>query len=268
MKAFHQTISILTGLFLLAGTIGAGAGVYDAWSFRTKLRFAGYDKAGTLTNFPALVVLQTNLTGFSYSDFTSPTNGADLRFSASNATTALNYEIQEWNTNGSSYLWVQVPTIASSNDYVYAYWGYDTNAAPCTTNGATWTNDYQGVWHLDETVGNALDSTSNRFSGAVTVSARGVTGKIASGYQFSGAGNFVNINMTLGPTVTISTWASKAAGAEMLWVVRGDNPGPDLWFPADGNIYLNTWDSYNNPFTAQINHCVGCTKVNTYIVSD
>ena len=241
------------GLAALLFLIGAGpshGGAYDAWLFRMKIRVASYDKPEILTNFPTLVVLSTNIPNFRYTDFNSSSNGADLRFAASNETTELNYEIEKWNTNGSSYVWVQVPTISSTNDFIYAYWGSNDGVAPCTTNGTTWTNGFQGVWHLDEASGNALDSTTNHYSGAVTVAARGATGKVASGYQFDGSGNYININMTLGATATISTWASKAAGAQMLWVVHGDSPGPDLWFP-DGSIYLNSWDGNANRFCAE-----------------
>lgn len=62
---------------------------------KAKIRFKGYNKDETLTNFPVLVTLSTNIAGFSYSDFTS-TNGYDLRFADSNEMTELSYEIDSW----------------------------------------------------------------------------------------------------------------------------------------------------------------------------
>ena len=250
MKTLRKLI-VMVAATLIAGLFNAHGGVYDAWQYRMKVQMAGYNKSETLSNFPTLLVLNTNISGFKYSDFNSPASGTDLRFADSTQTAELNYEIAKWDSNGNSYVWVQIPALASTNDYIYAYWGNAVSAAASTTNGTAWTNGFQGVWHLEEASGNALDSTSNGYSGAVTVSARGATGKVGSGYQFNGSGNFININMTLGTIATISTWASKGAGAEMLWVVHGDTPGPDLWFPSDGNIYLNTWDSFANGFGPQ-----------------
>ncbi|MFZ4398357.1 MAG: DUF2341 domain-containing protein, partial [Kiritimatiellia bacterium] len=81
------------------------------------ITFGGYtNRSETLTNFPVLVVLSNNVngSGFRYDDFLSP-NGYDLRF-VDNLTDAnrLNYEIESWNTNGASYVWVQVPTIPTN----------------------------------------------------------------------------------------------------------------------------------------------------------
>ena len=59
--------------------------------YRRKITFSGYDKDGTLTNFPALVVFTNEVGSDSiYSGFLS-TNGYDLRFWNSNLTQELNY---------------------------------------------------------------------------------------------------------------------------------------------------------------------------------
>ena len=182
----------------------------SVWPHKLKVTFSGYSKQETLTNFPAPVVLSTNITGFRYGDFRSYTNG-DLRFADASETTALNYEIESWNTNGSSYVWVQVPALASSNDYIYAYWGMsNTNAAPCTTNGAVWDSNFRGVWHLGESSGNAADSTTNGNTG---VSASGVTrgpALIDGGAAFDGVNGKFTVSSTMGLglyNVTMESWA-------------------------------------------------------------
>ena len=73
--------------------------------FQAPISLANYSRSETLTNFPLLVVLGTNLNGFSYSQFASP-QGWDLRFTSSDGVTELPYELEKWNTNGSSYAWV------------------------------------------------------------------------------------------------------------------------------------------------------------------
>ena len=89
---------------LAVAAIGtASAADFSSWQKKMPIRFAGYNQTGTLTNFPALVVLSTSISNFSYGDFLSLTN-QDLRFASSNGTDELNYEIEKWDTNGSCYV--------------------------------------------------------------------------------------------------------------------------------------------------------------------
>jgi hypothetical protein len=156
--------------------------------YRMKLAFTGYNRAETLTNFPALVALGTNVPGFSYSQFVS-TNGYDLRFSSSDNSQELNYEVEQWNPNGSSYIWVQVPQFSNSC-YIWASWSntaYSITSAPAiyTTNGAVWpTSSYVGVWHMAQA--NALDSTANRNNGAAVGSVTNASGLIGGGAGVAG----------------------------------------------------------------------------------
>ena len=108
---------------------------YWGWKHRMKITLAGYippNGPETLTNFPVLVVFNTNISEFSYTEFKSAAGG-DLRFQDSSETSALNFEIEHWNTNGSSFVWVQLPILSSSSDYFWAYWGNaNTNLPPAT----------------------------------------------------------------------------------------------------------------------------------------
>lgn len=208
-RAFRRGICLVMGCVLFAGLMsGAQAGVYDTWGFRLKLSFTN-QLGGPLTNFPVLVTVSTNLTGFRYAGFTNPDTGADLRFADAAETTPLNYEIDKWDTNGTSYVWVQVPLLSTTNDFIYAYWGATTNAPVCQTNGAVWTNAYVGVWHLAETSGatTAVDTTSNRNNGAVSASGvtRGSTGQVDGAFVFSGTGN-LNCGTNASLDVGYATW--------------------------------------------------------------
>jgi formylglycine-generating enzyme required for sulfatase activity len=144
-------------------TFQTPASLFASWSSKMKITFSGYNKAEALTNFPALVVIGTNLANFSYSQCQSP-NGWDLRFAPADESMELNYEIDQWTTNGSSCVWVQVPRLSSSNDFIWAYWGNPgavSAPAAYTTNGAAWDSNFKTVWHLKENSGNAGDSTAN-----------------------------------------------------------------------------------------------------------
>ncbi|MEM7396664.1 MAG: hypothetical protein AAF492_30410, partial [Verrucomicrobiota bacterium] len=62
-----------------------------------KLTFCGYDRAETLVDFPALILLDNSITGFSYASFSSP-DGGDLRFFNEDRNQVLNYEFETWDT--------------------------------------------------------------------------------------------------------------------------------------------------------------------------
>jgi hypothetical protein len=155
----------------------------DGSAGRMKITFAGYNKTEALTNFPALVVLGTNLANFAYGQFAT-TNGYDLRFLDASETTNLNYEIEQWNIGGQSLVWVQVPLIQNNTDYIWAYWGKvtATNQQACTTNGATWNSDFKGVWHLATSA--SLDSTPNRNNGTINGNVTADTGQIDGADKF------------------------------------------------------------------------------------
>src|SRR4051812_43093567 len=85
----------------------------------------------------------------------------DLRFTDAAGFNLIGHEIDEWNTNGVSSIWVQVPLLAGTNDSVWAYWGNPagTNLPASSTNGSVWSQDFELVWHLKETGLPFADST-------------------------------------------------------------------------------------------------------------
>jgi hypothetical protein len=243
---------------------------FASWQSGMAITFSGYNRSSTLTNFPMLVVLNNNISQFGYDQFASPIGG-DLRFSASDGTTELNYEIESWNTNGSSYIWVQVPALSSSNDYILAFWGNSaaTNPPDYTTNGATWDIGFGGVWHMKETVGNngtQHDSTTNHNNGtfyASGTSTGGVSGLIGNCdyvYGGSGAGQRLSVgdNASIrNPTnLTIGIWAKcydstwyQESGCPMgkrgaYYIYPSPNGGKNIRFR-----FLNGWSRDTPTYT-------------------
>ena len=202
-------------------------------SQQMKLTFPGYSRTEALTNFPALVVLGTNLAskGFSYSQVAS-SNGWDLVFYNADRSQTLNYEIEKWDTNGNSYVWVQLPTL-SSGTTIWMYWG-DTNLASTPalslTNGSVWSNGFGGVWHLPngQTL-NAKDSTTNLNHGIVS-NASAVSGAIDGAASFNGASSSVNLgtNASISSTaLTYSAWvfANRLANDYTSVISKSENAG-------------------------------------------
>jgi len=229
MKRTQLTMMALATMLAAGVMTTASAADFSSWQRKMQITFTGYNPPGgatTLTNFPALVALSTNLAGFSYGDFQSLTN-QDLRFADANGN-ELNYEIESWNTNGSSYVWFQVTNLVNASTYVQAYWGKIGVTAPAyTTNGATWDASFAAVWHMNQT--GSRDSTTNANLGTAHVNTN-ATGLIDGAQGLNGAaGTYVSVpnNATLNFTnaaLTLSAWAFlNVAGASERAFVRKES---------------------------------------------
>ncbi len=181
----------------------------------TLITFTGYDRAETLADFPVLVPLNTSISGFSYADFVSPGDGADLRFRRADNDQELDYELENWDTNGTSHAWVRVDSL-TNDTAIYAMWGNPgwTNAPPCRTNGAVWNSSYEAVWHMNETV--VDESTQASVHRDFTAHGRNGTqvgnaataGRVAQGQYLDGTGDYINVpdSIVSSSNLTISTW--------------------------------------------------------------
>ena len=141
---------------------------------------AGVQDGVVLTNFPALVRLSPSISGFSYADFARP-NGGDLRFADANGN-LLPHEIDTWNSNGVSTVWVKVPLLEKDAE-ITAHYGFTGTGNPAPVNSKdVWDDDYVGVWHLGESalpLKESSESSSNfehAFGSAIAYSADGVIG--------------------------------------------------------------------------------------------
>jgi hypothetical protein len=186
--------------------------VPPASQFASTISFPGYNRAETLTNIPLLVVLNTNIPSFSYAQFNA-TNAGDLRFTTSDGAADLNYEIESWNPGGDSRVWVQVPALAS-NSTIRATWGNTTvtNPPASTTNGATWSAGYVGVWHL--TGAGATDSTAGAHH-ASSNSASVVSGLIGNAANYDGVSQVTQVpwhsDFNLASNFEVQGWFKLAA---------------------------------------------------------
>ena len=191
----------------------------------------------TLPGFPVLVRLSTAINGFSYADIAG--NGADIAFGTDDGSVLTSYpfEIVEWSPNGTSLIWVRVPSLAAATSF-NLYYGNGGSVA--NTPSAVWTG-YAGVWHMDETynattaaTGLSHDSTANGLhatptkgsSGNLTqmVSAAGVVGNARVNATSSiDKGNYLSVanydSLALGNTFAISGWfkTTSIAGSPRFW---------------------------------------------------
>ena len=220
MKNARGVVSVLSllSVAILGGVpLTATAAVYDGWGQRMKITFAGYNKSETLTNFPALVVLGTNITGFLYNDFDSPSDGADLRFADSTESVPLNYEIERWDTNA-----IIAPTaIPGCQLWLKADDGAQTNVSGVVTN---WLDQSGLVRHAAAT-GSPLLVTS------------AINGKPA--VQMNGSGQYFGAVTLNAYSNSFHVFVVLKAGAKSAYhniIDRSGGVDPMLWVDT-GNKY-------------------------------
>ncbi|MEM7396473.1 MAG: DUF2341 domain-containing protein, partial [Verrucomicrobiota bacterium] len=198
-------------------------------------------------------MLNESLTNFSYFNFAT-FDGSDLRVFAEDDTTPLNYELEKWDIAGNSYLWVQVPSL-TNNACIYLHWG-DTNniTAPAyTTNGATWSQDYVGVWHMGDDRGSGihLDSAADNDATEVDDPVTTPNGQIGDAQTFDGGADEMIIanesNFDQTTALSVSAWftvdafdtswqALIAKGEGNEWRLHRNNNGNTLRMSANGAI--------------------------------
>lgn len=183
-------------IFRLFSANSASAAWYNtSWLYRKSLVFNNSAQTSNLTDFPALVVLSSS--NFTFSE--AKTNGEDIRFTDSNGTTLLPYEIETYDSVGqTARIWIKVPQInaSSSTDSIYMYWG---NAAANDAQDAdnTWASQYKGVYHLNNNatsttvtdssgLGNDITSAENTNNGYYQSA-----GKIGGGFLTGGTPTYI-----------------------------------------------------------------------------
>ncbi|HKW30683.1 MAG TPA: DUF2341 domain-containing protein, partial [Verrucomicrobiae bacterium] len=211
---------------------------------RMKISFSGYDRGETLTNLPVLVNLSMLLPGFSYQQFASP-NGGDLRFTDAGGTHLIPHEIDEWNTNGTSSVWVNVPSVSTTNDFIWAYWGNPAavNPPPYTTNGAAWPG-FDLVYHLKENGFPYADSTLQwpAFSGVKPAQTSGIIGH---GEAFNGSTTWLDAGAVsdLGNAFTVSAWVNVSPGANNIQTICANQKGG--FGSAGFALFVNAYNTAN-----------------------
>ncbi len=153
----------------------------DRFSCSITFTASGYTGESTLTDFPVAVRLSANSPeGFFYADMADPSTGSELRFADSSGK-SLDYDVEQWNTNGVSLVWVKIPALSKTAAFTMYYGGTPTDEVKTIR---TWSADYVGVWHMDEpdddvadAAGNGLAASPNGSGSAYSVAGEGVFGK-------------------------------------------------------------------------------------------
>ena len=166
---------------------------FYTWARQMEISFPGHGTGyAKLKDFPVLVVFRDGH-GVNFADFNSRDGvpWADLRFTAADKATVLNYEVETWNdADGRSWVWVQVPELTTDTK-IYAFWGKAGEAKPTyATNGSTWKNGHVGVWHFNEGSPPTADSSGKDNHGEnIGFGVKyGQAGKVGKGVRMTQSG--------------------------------------------------------------------------------
>jgi hypothetical protein len=218
--------ALLWALPCLPGWVLARAD-FSAWKDSTRVFIdasaTGANVPAKLINFPLLLRLNASVLDFS----TLGAGGRNLRFATQDGT-PLSHEIESFDAAAEeAVVWIKMPLIdsLSASQYFVMYW--NNPAATDISNGAAvfdTADGYAGVWHLDDSPGEALgdtgaanvfhDATRNKNHGDDFVSGPQDKGAIGSGQAFDGVDDHVQIpsapSLQLRGPLTLSIWCRAA----------------------------------------------------------
>ncbi len=207
--------------------------------------------ASDLTNFPLLVNVTnpdfaTAGSGGYVQNTVSQSGGgvavtvpADLIFAADPAgLSVLSFEWESYNsTTGAITVWVKIPNVSHTfNTTFYVLYGKASTATFQGNVPNTWNSNFQAVWHLNDAVSPAVDSTSNTHSASGT-GTFGSAGQIGNAVSFASAstqqltGSDAGLPAGVTPR-TISAWykPSSASGGILSY-------GTATQYEANGLLY-------------------------------
>jgi hypothetical protein len=146
-----------------------------AWSRRVALDLPATATA-TFTDVPVLVALGTPR--IDPHDVAS--GGKDLRFVTADGT-RVPHEIERWDADGTSIVWIAVPTLGPGDGpRLWLYYGNST-ASGDQDPGDVWSPEHAAVWHLKP---GAIDSSGFGHDGVVSETVDEVEGHLAGAKEF------------------------------------------------------------------------------------
>lgn len=172
MKKFVQELVLTLSVALFASaTCSAGFAKYVDITIQN---YTGNEVA----NFPVLVKIDATKIPGVYTDVKNA--GADMKFTDATGVTEYPYDVDVWDSTGTSLVWVKVPNLANGATF-RMYYG---DATQTVNEGSTdvWTG-YAGVWHLSTGLGDSVEGGTDAV--AVSPTAPLAAGAIGGGYKIS-----------------------------------------------------------------------------------
>ena len=197
-------------------TIRRGGAAF-ATTHSSVVTVSGYSGGEPQPNFPVLFRLaEDSPEGFSYAD--ARPDGADILYTTQAGAT-LPHEIETWDTNGTSFVWVNLPRMELGTKFLFKY-GNASVASPSNSCEDVWADaGYAGVWHMAEAdaASAAADSTGHGLhavpGGNTPSEMVGIADGAAGGARVVASNAVVNYfsapnyaDLGIGGTFTIGGW--------------------------------------------------------------
>ena len=219
-----------------------------SWLKRNNILVNNIDQAVTFTDMPILIKISSS--NIDYNDFQS--DGSDIRFTLDDHLTVLSHNIETWNTSGDSYVWVKIPSITASTELtIFMY--YDNSAALDSSSSSSVFTNYDGVWNMDKSGSDYIDSTGSGKDASPIGSITDTSGPIGNSTSFDGSSELdtgYGLEQIIGKTSTLSLWMKTTqVGNNTNWVAPGitgvEEAGGanDIFFGfirSDGSIAVNS----------------------------
>lgn len=181
-----------------------GTGGGPVWTRREVLDLdCGFN--GKVDGFPVLVAVKTGRIDYA----ATQDQGQDLRFTDAGGK-LLAHEIERWDENGTSFVWVRVEHIdqtGSNHTQIQMYYG-NPSAADAQDPHGLWSSTYAGVWHLSQN-DDALADSTGKTANAVNHGSTRTGGVVGDGRAFSPSGQHYidTLNTAQLNRFTIEAWA-------------------------------------------------------------
>ena len=182
-----QTILFLVLCALALSARALPSPTNASYDWGAQLTVAGYDAAKpALTNFPVLVrIAENSPNGFSYAQVQMQ-GGADLCF-VDMAGNGLPFEIDMWDPNGTSLVWVKLPAMVQGTDFVMCWGGATSGKTVCPDNPFA---GYKGVWHMNQT--NVADASGSGNDGTASGAVALTNGVVGAGLSYPNTASYVS----------------------------------------------------------------------------
>ena len=211
MKHKYTIVALAAFVFMFTSSAWALPRPVASFARGAQFEVVGYDASKpALSGFPVLVrIANDSPSGFAYSQLQSPSTGADLCFIDMDGN-GLPFEIDTWDPDGTSLVWVTLPTMEHGTQFVMCWGGATSGKTVCPDNPFA---GYKGVWHMNST--SPPDASGSGNDGTAAGSAAVAAGRIGSALSLPNKSDYVTCgqnqsNAELKDGFTVEGWANLA----------------------------------------------------------
>ena len=204
------------------------------FAYHVPITVSGYAGESTLADFPVLVTLAADSpSGFDYADCAA--DGSDIRF-LDERDNVLSHEIETWETGGTSYIWVKVPSLAGKNTQFSLYYGTNGVSQLPEVHATNVWSRYAAVFHGGSTIADATGKSATVNASTVTGSASGgkaggaMTKGAAIGVLFSNP--VTSHALSSAAKVSVSGWFKRSNSGNTAIVASAKNGWSEAGFMA------------------------------------